>query len=111
MPPGFKREELRARYDVPSIVEDDWYAYCGQKTANIVKQYLGGPSAPSALLLNAGCGVYQLSMDSWKEVSVDRNTRASRKSSMPWLNASAPAAGWSCTPDSSARVGGRMAVI
>jgi SAM-dependent methyltransferase len=73
--PGFKREELRARYDVPSLDEDRWHAYSGEKTAGIIEHYLRGSAPPSLWLLNAGCGVYELALDAWKEVSVDLFTR------------------------------------
>jgi SAM-dependent methyltransferase len=68
---GFKREELKPRYDVRSIHEDDWHNYCGQKTSRILTKYLGLSLSASVLLLNAGSGVYKLSRDHWQEVPVD----------------------------------------
>jgi SAM-dependent methyltransferase len=69
--PGFKRHELRKRYDVVDIHEDRWHAYSGRKTAAILARYLSRGHARSNWLLNAGCGVYEISAVGWKEISVD----------------------------------------
>lgn len=71
MSPGFKREELSKRYDVTAISEDTWHEYSGERTAQIITRYLSELHAPSKLLLNAGAGVYELSLPDWEEVSLD----------------------------------------
>jgi hypothetical protein len=69
--PGFKREQLSARYDVASIDEDTWHSYSGDKTERIISRILSTLPAPSNLLLNAGCGVYPVTVPHWQEISLD----------------------------------------
>jgi SAM-dependent methyltransferase len=69
--PGFKRDDLKMRYDVPVVYEDDWHAYSGEKTAAYIANYLSSFSPPSNWLLNAGAGIYAIGVNSWKEVSLD----------------------------------------
>lgn len=71
MRPGFKRAELRNRYDVPTFHEDDWHEYSGIRTTNILSSFLGRGHATSDWLLNAGSGVYNTGTHNWKELSVD----------------------------------------
>ena len=67
----FKREDLKSRYDVTSIFEDEWHTYCAAETDRIIDHYLKIPSGHSEWLLNAGAGVYALGLSKWKEVSLD----------------------------------------
>jgi SAM-dependent methyltransferase len=69
--PGFKREQLSARYDVSSIDEDAWHSYSGDKTERILSRVLSGKSMSSNLLLNAGCGIYPVTLPDWQEISLD----------------------------------------
>jgi SAM-dependent methyltransferase len=71
VPPGFKRDELKPRYDVPVIVEDEWHTYSGQKTLQIVRRELSNFSAPLSWVLNAGAGIYEFGGAHWYEVSLD----------------------------------------
>lgn len=71
MSPRFKREELKNRYDVSVINEDDWHSYSGMKTSEFVAHHLALCESSSNWLLNAGSGVYQIQTSVWKEVSVD----------------------------------------
>jgi SAM-dependent methyltransferase len=71
VPPGFNREELRSRYDVPVIAEDKWHRYSGLRTSQIVARELTSSTPPSPWLLNAGAGGYELGEKSWIEVSLD----------------------------------------
>jgi SAM-dependent methyltransferase len=71
MAPGFKPQELAARYDVESFSEDEWHAYTGARTAKIVEAHLASSRAVPRSLLNAGAGVYQLGIPGWKETTVD----------------------------------------
>jgi SAM-dependent methyltransferase len=71
MPPGFKRRDLRARYDVATIDEDDWHAYTGERTKQILDNQLTTYHLKSIWLLNAGAGVYEIGRRNCKEVSVD----------------------------------------
>jgi SAM-dependent methyltransferase len=71
MPPGFRREQLRERYDVAAFQEDSWHAYCGQETRRIINSALSRPTTPSNRLLNAGSGVYRLDVPGWDELAVD----------------------------------------
>jgi SAM-dependent methyltransferase len=73
--PGFTTDELKARYDVESITEDEWHSYSGHRTASIVARYLPSSKAQSKLLLNAGSGVYQVRILPWEEISVDLFSR------------------------------------
>lgn len=68
---GFKRHELRDRYNVISIVEDRWHAYTGEKTAEIISRHIRQvhPSVP--WLLNAGAGIYRIGAAGWREIPVD----------------------------------------
>lgn len=72
MPPGFQREDLRARYDVRSIDEDEWHAHSGAVTKDLVEQTLRSrtTTAPGRLL-NAGAGVYAFETPGWQEIAVD----------------------------------------
>jgi len=68
---GFKREELKARYDVKDMREDDWHTYSGQKTAALLARHLSPPMNSSRWLLNAGAGIYEVCRSPWKEVALD----------------------------------------
>lgn len=57
---GFKREELRSRYDVSSIEEDAWHSYVGLKTAELLSGILSNMSPRPLRLLNAGAGIYSV---------------------------------------------------
>ena len=69
--PGFSPDELKARYDVESITEDEWHSHSGQRTSQILGEYLSLSKARSRLLLNAGAGVHRLQMAPWEEIAVD----------------------------------------
>lgn len=69
--PGFRPDELKTRYDVESITEDEWHAFSGRRTREILTQFLPCSPTRSKLLLNAGAGVYELNLPGWQEVSVD----------------------------------------
>jgi SAM-dependent methyltransferase len=69
--PGFRREELIARYDVAAIHEDDWHTHSGNRTAKLVAAYLSLSHPTSNLLLNAGAGVYEIRSDTWREIALD----------------------------------------
>ncbi|MGQ0681864.1 methyltransferase domain-containing protein [Bradyrhizobium sp.] len=71
VPPGFKRDDLRSRYDVATIEEDDWHSYSGRRTSEFLTKQLSllGPSA--SRLLNAGAGVYGNTTGQSSEISVD----------------------------------------
>jgi SAM-dependent methyltransferase len=71
VPPGFRRDDLRKRYDVSVIKEDDWHSYSGRRTSEFLTKQLAllGPSANR--LLNAGAGVYGNTTGQSDEVSVD----------------------------------------
>jgi SAM-dependent methyltransferase len=68
---GFKREELKARYDVESVKEDAWHSYTGERTSQLLSKSLSNPQSRSRLLLNAGSGIYQIGADKWDEISLD----------------------------------------
>jgi SAM-dependent methyltransferase len=69
--PGFKRDQLKARYDVERIEEDAWHSYSGEKTSSLVSQCLSQRASDSRLLLNAGSGIYEIGAAEWHEVAVD----------------------------------------
>jgi SAM-dependent methyltransferase len=69
--PGFKPEQLRARYNVEKFAEDEWHTYTGEKTLAIINRCVSLSRATSRLLLNAGAGVHELNLKSWEELSVD----------------------------------------
>jgi SAM-dependent methyltransferase len=71
MSPGFRRDELKERYDVSSIREDEWHEYSTQKTREFLQSYLVRSKPTSEWLLNAGSGIYEIRLGDWKEVSVD----------------------------------------
>jgi SAM-dependent methyltransferase len=69
--PRFKRDELKIRYDVPLIYEDDWHTYSGDRTSAFIARHLSSFPAASNWLLNAGAGVYSIGLKPWREVSLD----------------------------------------
>jgi SAM-dependent methyltransferase len=69
--PGFKRHQLKARYDVSAMIEDDWHAYTGAQTQKIIDEQVSAEMTPFRRVLNAGAGVYSLRVRSQQEVSVD----------------------------------------
>jgi SAM-dependent methyltransferase len=69
--PGFKRDDLRNRYDVSIIKEDDWHSYAGRKTSEFLTKHLAQLEPSAKRLLNAGAGVYGNSTGQSGEVSVD----------------------------------------
>ena len=71
MRPGFKRAELKSRYDVPLVNEDAWHAHSGSMTGRIVRNQLGQLTITPRRLLNAGAGCYELTFPFWSEVLVD----------------------------------------
>jgi SAM-dependent methyltransferase len=64
------------------LCEDEWHAYSGQRTSEIVLRYLK-EAEPPKLLLNAGAGVHKLDLPGWDEIALDlfpnplRNHRSS----------------------------------
>ena len=70
MPPGFPRDQLKQRYDVPLIREDEWHSYSGSMTTRVLKRELG-PLSNAALLLNAGAGIYSIEWESECQISLD----------------------------------------
>ena len=71
MSPGFRREQLRPRYDVAAIREDDWHAYSGDRTFSLVAEQVAHFRHSSRWLLNAGSGVYEFHPGEWREVLLD----------------------------------------
>jgi SAM-dependent methyltransferase len=71
MPPGFKPQELAARYNVEKFSEDDWHSYSGERTAKLISQNIRPIPDLPPLLLNAGAGVYELGIPGWQEIAVD----------------------------------------
>lgn len=71
MPSGFKRTELKLRYDVSTFREDDWHAYAGQRTLQYITRWLREYNSSSVWLLNAGAGVYQFGPNTWREICFD----------------------------------------
>ena len=67
---GFRRQELRTRYDVPAIQEDEWHSYSGKRTDALLQRHFTPPRAGSACL-NAGSGSSRLAISKWKETSLD----------------------------------------
>ncbi len=71
MRPGFQPRELAPRYDVERFSEDEWHSYSGEKTVRLLSEHLDAQKGTPRQLLNAGSGVYQLSIPGWTEISVD----------------------------------------
>jgi hypothetical protein len=71
VPPGFKRDDLRNRYDVSAIEEDDWHTYSGRRTSEFLTKQLALLGASANRLLNAGAGVYGNTTGQSSEISVD----------------------------------------
>ncbi len=69
---GFRRRDLESRYDVVSIQEDAWHSYSGRRSAELIRQCIGSDRTGSLRnLLNAGSGVYGLSLTGWRETALD----------------------------------------
>jgi SAM-dependent methyltransferase len=71
VPPGFKRNQLRQRYDVSDFREDEWHSYSGEQTWGFIKNHLSHTAIDSKRLLNAGSGVYEMKLSGWTEISLD----------------------------------------
>jgi SAM-dependent methyltransferase len=69
--PGFTRDELKPRYDVGAIREDEWHSYSGDQTTRIIQAELSTFDHPPSWLLNAGSGIYALGPHQWHEVRCD----------------------------------------
>lgn len=67
---GFRRDELRCRYDVASIEEDRWHTHAGRRTFQIILDHLRSGKR-RGLLLNAGAGIYRIDVDAWHEFPLD----------------------------------------
>jgi SAM-dependent methyltransferase len=68
--PGFGRDDLRARYAVVTVDEDEWHCHSDAVTMATVRKYL--PKAfvtELGWVLNAGAGVSRLGFP--REISVD----------------------------------------
>ena len=70
-PIGFRKEQLRNRYDVGAFHEDSWHSYCGERTRKILSHVLSHSTVKSRSLLNAGSGVYRVDEPDWEEIRVD----------------------------------------
>jgi SAM-dependent methyltransferase len=69
--PGFTRDELKPRYDVGAIREDEWHSYSGDQTIRIIQAELSAFDHPPSWLLNAGSGIYAVRPHQWHEVRCD----------------------------------------
>jgi SAM-dependent methyltransferase len=70
-PRGFEREELKARYDVSAIQEDQWHLFGDNERVRLVQTYLPAPARAPRRLLNAGSGIYAIHVEPWTEISLD----------------------------------------
>jgi SAM-dependent methyltransferase len=68
---GFRRSDLRPRYDVRSIREDDWHSYSELNTQNFIHECLSNAKLPSNRLLNAGCGGQTIALPGYEEIRTD----------------------------------------
>jgi len=80
---GFKRDDLKARYDVEKLVEDDWHTYEGEQVLELLLSFLPECCSQSPWLLNAGAGVYRLGMGDWREITLDLFPRPIEHSRYP----------------------------
>jgi SAM-dependent methyltransferase len=69
--PGFSRDDLRARYDVPALDEDEWHTFGDAQRRLIVQGALGQIGYGESWFLNAGAGVHSLGWEAGNEVLVD----------------------------------------
>jgi SAM-dependent methyltransferase len=67
---GFKRRDLEARYDVETILDDEWHTYSTTKTFEILHQALPRGEV-SRICLNAGSGACKVELSGWKEIPLD----------------------------------------
>jgi SAM-dependent methyltransferase len=81
--PGFQREQLTSRYDVATISEDEWHLYSEAWTRDTVAGLLPGPPLNNNWLLNAGAGVYDISENGWRTVSLDLFAEPIRRHRFP----------------------------
>ena len=70
-PPGFDRSEIKGRYDIAAIDEDEWHSFEDRERRVFVTQALSSQSSASRWLLNAGAGVHDLKLKSWDVIPVD----------------------------------------
>jgi SAM-dependent methyltransferase len=73
--PGFPRDELRKRYDVTSIDEDEWHSFEDERRRSFLNSTLPSDQLGSRYLLNAGAGVHVLNLEAWSVISVDLFSR------------------------------------
>lgn len=67
------RAALSRRYDVSSMVEDAWHSDTDRTTRAFVRRTLDSvPVQRRGVIINAGCGVYELNAPGWTEVSIDQ---------------------------------------
>ncbi len=71
MPPGFQRNQLKPRYDVPAIVEDSWHSYSEASTKKFVERCLSSQVIEPSRVLNAGCSSSSINVGSYNEVCLD----------------------------------------
>jgi hypothetical protein len=70
MPYGFKKTDLRSRYDVETIHDDEWHSYSTTKTLEFLHEVLP-PKEARRICLNAGSGPCTLELRRWKEIPLD----------------------------------------
>lgn len=68
---GFKKGDLRPRYDVDRIDEDEWHTYEGERVLALMVKYLPDSNPLSVWLVNAGAGVYRIGLGKWREIAMD----------------------------------------
>jgi SAM-dependent methyltransferase len=67
---GFKKSDLKARYDVETIHDDEWHSYSTLKTLEFLHQALP-PKGARCICLNAGSGPGKLELKGWEEIPLD----------------------------------------
>lgn len=68
---GFRKVDLKPRYDVPTIQEDEWHSHSEDHTNELVQRELSASTAVPRRILNAGCGARTVSIVGFQEVRVD----------------------------------------
>lgn len=70
--PGFAREDLRARYDIKEVIEDDWHSHTDSVTKSVLARHLQSLDlGKEDWVLNAGAGVTNLHLQEGSELPLD----------------------------------------
>jgi SAM-dependent methyltransferase len=69
--PGFRRQELQARYNVSAVEEDRWHSFGDVQRRHLIRRTFDHFGERHGRILNAGSGVHTLGLGDWEEIAID----------------------------------------